>query len=73
MIPWTQKPTRGTGVPRPATGETPVRKVRLDDATWDEVGEIAEQQGRTRTDVVKDALARYFAWHRRQQRKKSDP
>lgn len=73
MIPWTQKRSARSPVPRPATGETKIRKFRLDDQMYEELERVADEQGRTMTAVVKDALLRYFAWHRRQQRKqKSD-
>jgi len=66
MIPWTQQ--RGRAVPRPKTGETPIRHVRVDDGLWDQVGEIAREQGRPVSAVVIDALKRYVAWHKRQKR-----
>lgn len=64
MIPWTQQ--RGRAVPRPKTGETPIRHVRVDESLWGQVGEIAREQGRSVTAVVIDALKRYVAWHKRQ-------
>jgi predicted transcriptional regulator len=67
MIPWTQQ--RGRAVPRPKTGETPIRHVRVDDNLWSQIGEIAAGQGRTVTAVVVDALKRYVAWHKRQQKR----
>lgn len=67
MIPWTQQPL-GASVPRPKTGETPIRHVRVDDTLWGQIGEIAREQGRTVSAVVVDALRRYAAWHKRQNR-----
>lgn len=67
MIPWTQQ--RGRTVPRPKTGETPIRHVRVDDNLWSQIGEIAAEQGRTVTAVVVDALRRYVIWHKRQQKR----
>jgi len=64
MIPWTQP--RGEAVPRPKTGETPIRHVRVPEKVWSEVVRIAKTEGRTVTAVVMDALTRYLAWHRRQ-------
>ena len=67
MIPWTQQ--RGSAVPRPRTGETPIRHVRVADRLWSQVGEIAREQGRSVSAVVIDALRRYVDWYRRQQRR----
>ena len=50
-------------MPRPKTGETPIRHVRVDDALWSQVGEIAREQERTVSAVVIDALKRYVAGH----------
>lgn len=66
MILWTQE--RGSCVPRPKTGETPIRHVRVDDSLWAQIGEIASEQERSVSAVVLDALKRYVAWHKRQQR-----
>ena len=66
MIPWTQQ--EGAAVPRPRTGETPIRHVRIAAKTWAEVESIPHEEGRSVTSVVRDALARYLAWHRRQGR-----
>jgi hypothetical protein len=68
MIPWTQEPQRGKAVARPRTGQTPGRHIRIDEALWTQVGEIAQEQGRTTTAVVIDALKRYVTWYRKQQR-----
>lgn len=69
MIPWTQQ--RGGAVPRPRTGETPIRHVRVPDKVWDQIGLIARDQGRTVTAVVLDALGRYIDHHKRQRRRAS--
>jgi|HubBroStandDraft_5_1064220.scaffolds.fasta_scaffold685399_2 hypothetical protein len=66
MIPWTQQ--QGAAVPRPKTGETPIRHVRVDEKLWGQVVGIAREQGRSVTAVVLDALKRYVAWHKRQHR-----
>jgi hypothetical protein len=65
MIPWTQQ-QRGADVPRPKTGETPIRHVRVDDSLWEQIRGIARAQGRSVSAVVVDALKRYAAWHKRQ-------
>lgn len=67
MIPWTQEPGR-VHVPRPKTGETPIRRVRLGDEIWDQVEWLAELDQTTATAVVKAALAEYIAKRRRQHR-----
>ena len=53
-------------MPRPKTGETPIRHVRVEDSLWGQVSEIAREQGRSVSAVVIDALKRYVAWYRRQ-------
>lgn len=53
-------------MPRPKTGETPIRHVRVEDTLWGQVSEIAREQGRSVTAVVIDALKRYVTWYRRQ-------
>lgn len=65
MISWTQQP--GRAVPRPRTGVTPIRHVRVEDTLWGQISEIAREQGRSATAVVIDALKRYVTWYRRQQ------
>lgn len=59
-------------MPRPRTGETPIRHVRVDDGLWTQIGGIAAEQQRTVSAVVIDALKRYVAWHRRQSGKTPD-
>jgi hypothetical protein len=48
-------------MPRPRTGETPIRHVRVPDALWDQIAVIARGQQRTITAVVLDALEKYVA------------
>jgi hypothetical protein len=67
MISWTQE--RGSRVPRPKTGETPIRHVRVEDSLWAQIGEIAREQERSISAVVLDALKRYVTWHNRQQQR----
>ena len=53
-------------MPRPRTGETPIRHVRVAGKIWDEIGRIAGEQERSVTAVVIDALKRYILWYKRQ-------
>lgn len=48
-------------MPRPATGETPKRNIRIEDAIWVPALERAQAEGRTLTRVVKEYLATYGA------------
>jgi hypothetical protein len=64
MISWTQQQRRQ--LPRPKTGETPIRHVRVGDPLWSQIVAIAKEQGHTVTAVVLDALTRYVSWYRRQ-------
>lgn len=68
MIPWTQQRRPRSPVPRPRTGETPIRHVRVSDDLWGEVERIAEREDRTKTDVVVEALTRLAALKKRQYR-----
>jgi predicted transcriptional regulator len=54
--------------PVPNQPKTPMRSLRVDDSLWGQVTEIAREQGRSVTAVAIDALKRYVAWYRRQQR-----
>jgi predicted transcriptional regulator len=56
-------------MPRPKTGETPIRHVRVPDVLWEQVGEIAREQGRTVTAVVLEALEKHVQRHRRKARR----
>ncbi|HEU5159277.1 MAG TPA: ribbon-helix-helix protein, CopG family [Streptosporangiaceae bacterium] len=53
----TEKRKRG----RPATGETPQRGVRVDEATWNKAAEKAAKEGRSVSDVIRDCLDSYVA------------
>lgn len=46
-------------VPRPATGQTPVRNLRVPDHIWKPALEKAHAEGRTLTDVLIRYLIRY--------------
>ncbi|HLK77204.1 MAG TPA: hypothetical protein VKU77_26580 [Streptosporangiaceae bacterium] len=59
-------------MPRPKTGETPIRHVRVEDRLWTQIGDIAREQGRSVTSVVIDALKRYVTWYKRQQKQVGD-
>lgn len=48
-------------VPRPATGKTPVRNLRVPDEIWEPALAKAHEEGRTLTDVIKDFLREYIA------------
>lgn len=48
-------------VPRPATGKTPVRNVRIGDEIWEQVERAADEDGTTVTAIVKAALLEYVA------------
>lgn len=67
MIPCTQK-LGSSAVPRPKTGTTPIRHIRLGDEIWEQVEWIASEDGSTNTDVVKTALQEYIAKRRRMHR-----
>jgi len=64
MIPCTHTLGR-SAMPRPKTGETPVRNVRLGDEIWEQVEWIAGEDGTSNTAVVKEALQEYIAKRRR--------
>lgn len=48
-------------VPRPATGQTPLRTIRVPDRLWQAAREKAKREGRTLTDVIVGFLHRYVA------------
>ena len=48
-------------VPRPATGQTPSRNVRVADKLWQDAQDKAKQEGRTMTDVIVAYLRRYVS------------
>ena len=48
-------------VPRPPTGKTPVRHMRVPDDIWRAAQEKARAEGRTLTDVLVAYLKRYVA------------
>jgi hypothetical protein len=54
-------------VPRPATGKTPNRNLRVPDAIWDAALAKAHAEGRTLTDVITAYLRRYIAKPPREQ------
>lgn len=60
--------TGSTSMPRPATGHTPRRSIRLGDEIWEQVEHVAALDGTTATGVVKAALMEYIAKRRRQER-----
>jgi hypothetical protein len=48
-------------MPRPATGVTPKRQIRIGDAVWDPAIERARAEGRSLAKVVTEFLATYGA------------
>lgn len=46
---------------RPATGQTPVRSVRIPDTLWDTLKRLAAGNGRTTSEEVVAALDRHVA------------
>jgi antitoxin component of RelBE/YafQ-DinJ toxin-antitoxin module len=46
---------------RPATGETPIRGVRVPDGLWNAAKDKAEEEGTTVSDVVNTCLTKYVA------------
>lgn len=48
-------------MPRPATGQTPVRNVRVPGGLWKAAQEKAKAEGRTMTDVIVAYLRRYVS------------
>lgn len=51
---------------RPASGETPIKNVRVPQDLWDAVKEEAALEGRTITDVINADLHRYVTRRRRE-------
>ena len=57
-------------VPRPATGKTPVRNLRVPEDIWRAAQDKAEAEGRTLTSVIVTYLKRYASTP---PRRKPDP
>lgn len=53
----------------PNQPRTPTRSLRVADPLWSDIVQIAEEQGRTTTDVVRDALENYRTTWVRKKRK----
>lgn len=49
------------GVPRPPTGKTPVRNLRVPDDVWHAAQEKAAAEGRSLTEVIVTYLRRYVS------------
>ena len=49
------------GVPRPATGRTPARNIRVDGELWKKALDKAHAEGRTLTEVIVTYLRRYVS------------
>lgn len=52
-------------MPRPKTGVTPVRNVRVPDELWHAAQAAAEERKETLTAVIQRALQRYVREHKR--------
>ena len=48
-------------VPRPATGKTPARNIRVDGELWKKALDKAHAEGRTLTEVIVAYLRRYVS------------
>lgn len=57
-------------VPRPATGETPVRNIRVPTPIWRAAQKKAKEEGRTLTEVIVAYLRRYISTPPRESRDK---
>lgn len=55
-------------MPRPATGQTPLRNIRISDHVWKAAKERAQERGETVTAVIDAALRRYIAAGEREKR-----
>lgn len=51
---------------RPATGQTPLRNIRVPDELWSAAMEEAKAEGRSLTDVIVSDLHRYVNRRRRE-------
>jgi predicted HicB family RNase H-like nuclease len=49
------------GVPRPATGQTPLRNIRVANELWAAAQAKAKAEGRTLTEVIVTYLRRYVS------------
>lgn len=56
-------------MPRPKTGVTPVRNIRVAEDLWRPAQHAAKDRGETLTAVIERALRRYVAEHERAQRR----
>ena len=56
-------------MPRPKTGETPIRHVRIDDDRWAKVELAANEDGTTKSDVVKRAIDEHISKRERRKRR----
>lgn len=56
-------------MPRPATGVTPVRNIRIGDQLWHAAQDVAKARGETLTAAIERALRKYVADHERAERR----
>lgn len=61
------------GVPRPATGKTPLRNIRVADELWKAAQAKAKAEGRTLTAVLVAYLRRYVSTPARKRPGDEDP
>ncbi len=71
MIPCNTRATGRSEVPRPATGKTPVRNIRIGDEIWEQVERAAHEDGTTASAIVKEALLEYVAKRAKQRARKA--
>lgn len=57
-------------MPRPRTGETPIRHVRIDDERWGKVEQAAKEDGTTNTEIVRRAIDEHITKRERKKRGK---
>lgn len=48
-------------MPRPRTGQTPIRHVRLTDKMWAALRRAADRKGRSIATIVRDAVEEYLS------------
>lgn len=58
-------------MPRPKTGVTPIRHIRIEDDLWSKVKDAAAEDGTSYTEIVKQALDEHFAKRLRRNKKRS--
>lgn len=59
-------------MPRPPTGQTPLRSIRVGDEIWEHVERAAEEDGTTTAHIVRQALLEYAAKRARLRRRQRE-